>query len=329
MDSLIFAVNAVSPIIVTVAIGYFLKKAGLMTEGFAKAANKLVFRLLLPSMLFLNVYKIENIAGMDFGYVGYVLAALVVIFLVSIPLVMLVTPKGERRGVLLQGAFRSNYALIGIPLAQSLFGSEGATIATLLSAIFVPALNVFAVISLSVFRKGGQKPSIKKILLGIVKNPLIQSIALGLVFLGIRAVFEKVGIDFRISQIPAIYTPLEYFSRSATPIALLVLGAQFEFSAVKELRREIIFGTLMRVGFVPIFGLGIAYLFFSQAFTGAHFAAFVAVFATPVAVSSVPMAQEMDADSTLAGQLVVWTTLFSALSVFLASLLLKMAGIFQ
>jgi predicted permease len=228
----------------------------------------------------------------------------------------------------LQGIFRSNYALIGIPLAQSLFGDEGATVATLLSAIFVPALNVFAVISLSIFRKGGEKPSIKKIILGIIRNPLIQSIALGLVFLGIRAIFKNAEIDFRISQIPAIYTPLEYFSRSATPVALLVLGAQFEFSAVKELRREIIFGTLMRVCVVPILGLGTAYLFFSSQFSGAHFAAFVAVFATPVAVSSVPMAQEMDADSTLAGQLVVWTTLFSALSVFLASLLLKMAGIF-
>ena len=328
MDSLIFAVNAVSPIIVTVAVGYLLKKAGLMSADFAKAANKLVFRLLLPSMLFLNVYKIENIASMDFGYVLYVLIALITIFALSIPLCLAVSGKGERRGVLLQGIFRSNYALVGIPLAQSLFGDEGAIIATLLSAFYVPALNMLAVISLSIFKKNGSKPDVKKILLGIVKNPLIQSIALAIVFLGIRAIFENLGIEFRISQIPAIFTPLEYFSRSATPIALLVLGAQFEFSAIKELRREIIFGTFMRTFVVPLLGLGVAYLFFSDTFTGAHFAAFVAVFATPVAVSSVPMAQEMEGDSALAGQLVVWTTLFSALSVFLASFLLKLAGIF-
>ncbi len=328
MDSLIFAINAVAPIIVTVAVGYLLKKAGLMNEGFAKAANKLVFRLLLPSMLFLNVYKIDNLASFDFGYVGYVLAALVLIFAFSIPLCLAISRDSARRGVLLQGIFRSNYALIGIPLAQSLFGDEGAVVATLLSAVFVPALNILAVISLSIFKKDGSKPDVKKILLGIVKNPLIQSIALALVFLGVRAVFENVGISFRISQIPAIFTPLEYFQRSATPLALLVLGAQFEFSAIRELRREIIFGTAMRTFVVPVLGLGVAYLFFSNTFTGAHFAAFVAVFATPVAVSSVPMAQEMDGDSALAGQLVVWTTLFSALSVFLASFLLKLAGIF-
>ena len=55
MDSFLFAVNAVSPIIVTVAIGYLLKKGGLINGSLAKAMNKLVFRVFLPVMLFLNV----------------------------------------------------------------------------------------------------------------------------------------------------------------------------------------------------------------------------------------------------------------------------------
>ena len=111
-------------------------------------------------------------------------------------------------------------------------------------------------------------------------------------------------------------------------MALLMLGVQFEFSAVKTLRREILFGVLARAVAVPLLGLGCAYFFFRGRFGGAEFAAFVALFSTPVAVSSVPMAQEMGADHTLAGQLVVWTTLLSAVSVFAASFLLKLAGIF-
>ena len=108
-----------------------------------------------------------------------------------------------------------------------------------------------------------------------------------------------------------------------------MLGAQFEFSAIKELRREIFAGVLLRNVIVPVIGLGAAYLFFYPShFTGAHFAAFVAMFATPVAVSSVPMAQEMDSDAALAGQLVVWTTIAAAFSVFIAALLLKMGGVF-
>ena len=328
MESLIFAINAVAPIIITVAIGYVLKKLGIMDGKFAKTANKLVFHLFLPCMLFLNVYKINAIADIELGYVAYVAVALLAIFCLSLPAVMAVTKKSERRGALWQAGFRSNYALIGIPLAQSLFGEAGAMIATLLSAFVVPALNVLAVISLSVFRRNGGKTSVGKILIGIVKNPLIQSIALGLVVLCIRALFVEIGISFRLADFPPVYTVLEYMGRLATPVALLCLGAQFEFSAVSELRREILFGTLMRTVIVPAIGIGTAFLFFRGVFGGAHFAAFIAVFATPVSISSVPMTQEMDGDVTLAGQLVVWTTLASAFSVFLISFLLKLAGIF-
>ncbi len=317
MDSLIFALNAVAPIVIMVAIGYILKKTGFMSADFSKQANKLCFRVFLPVMLFMNVCKIEDIGKIELDYIIYVIIAVIVLFLLSFPLVYIATRRRECRGVLAQAAFRSNYALIGIPLAESLFGEEGVAVATLLSAVVIPLFNVLAVISLSLYREG--KPSIKKIILDILKNPLIQSIVLGLL---IRFA------DFGSSDITPVYKVLTYLSNLATPLALLVLGAQFEFSTVKTLRREIIWGSLIRCVMVPVLGLGAAFLFFGGRFTGAHFAAFVAVFTTPLAVSSVAMAQEMDSDVKLAGQLVIWTTLLSAFSTFIASFLLKAAGVF-
>ncbi len=328
MESLLFALNAVAPIFLLAVIGYLLKRKGYIKESFIKSGNKLVFRFFLPAMLFLNIYKIEEFSRVEPGYILYVAVALFTIFFASIPLCMAVAKKRESVGALWQAAFRSNYALVGIPLAQSLFGEEGAAVATLLSAVSIPLFNILAVISLTAFRAGGKKTSVKEILLDIAKNPLIQSIALGLLVLGVRALFVRWGVGFRLAEVEAVYKVLGYLSNMATPLALIVLGAEFEFSAIKGLRREIVFGTLMRTLFVPLFGIGVAYLFFRGQFTGAHFAAFVAVFATPVAVSSVPMAQEMGGDATLAGQLVVWTTLFSAASVFLAAFLLRLGGIF-
>lgn len=327
MNEFLFALNAVTPIILTVAVGYLLKKAGLLKSELASCLNRLVFKLFLPVMLFLNVYNIESLSSVDFGYIIYVFLIIFAVFLISIPLVMLITKKHERRGALLQATFRSNFALIGIPVSTALFGVEGATIATLLSAAIIPVYNILGVISLSLFGADGKKPNVKSILLGIIKNPLIQSIAFGFVLLIIRAVFIKQNISFRLSDIAVLFKVLEYLSSVATPLALLVLGAQFEFSAIKELRREIVFGTFMRIAAVPLLGIGLAYIL-KDSFSGAHFAAFVAVFATPVAVSSVPMAEAMGSDGALAGQLVVWTTLLSSFSVFLASYLLKFAGIF-
>ena len=328
MKSLIFALEAVLPIILMVLIGYFIKSIGLVKKENAKLLNKLVFRLFLPIMLFLNVYNIEISDGIGLGYIVYALIATVAIFLISIPIVILVTDKNTRRGAILQSTFRSNYALIGIPLAESLFGTNGVIIATLLLAIIVPVFNILAVISLSLFNHDTQKPNIRKILTDIIKNPLIISIFLGLVALAVRILFVNNGIDFRLSDIKPLFKVLNYLSSVATPLALLVLGIQFEFSAVKELKKEIIFAVLIRNFLVPFFGLGFAYLLFKDTFCGAHFAALVAMFATPVAVSSVPMVQEMGSDVDLAGQIVIWTTVISAFTVFIASFILKSVGIF-
>ena len=103
MESFVFAFNSVSPIILTVTIGYFLKKVGLMNADFSKRANKLVFRIFLPVMLFLNIYGIESISSVNLGYVLYSLVALVLIFALAIPSVIFLTDKKRCRGALLQG----------------------------------------------------------------------------------------------------------------------------------------------------------------------------------------------------------------------------------
>lgn len=328
MNALIFALNAVLPIVLTVVIGYILKRIGLITQELAKALNKLVFRVFLPIMLFLNVYQIEEFSITEIGFIGYAIASVAVMFFIVIPIVCVFTKDGKKRGALLQGSFRSNYALIGIPLAESIAGDSGVLSATVLSAVLVPFYNVLAVISLSVFGDGQKKTSVRKIVTDILKNPLIDSIAIGLVFLGARVILDNYGITFSPESVKPIWSVLENMGALATPLALISLGAQFEFSAVKELRRELSFALVTRIIAFPIVGIGIAYLLFSDAFSAGQFAVLIAVFATPVAVSSVPMTQEMGGDSTLAGQIVVFTTLFSVLSVFLSCFLLRLAGIF-
>ena len=327
MDNLIFSVNAVSPIVLTVLLGYLLKRIGWIPLSATAVMNRLVFRLFLPAMLFLNVYKINSIGDIELGYVAYALIFVCGIFLFTIPVVMLITKDGRQRGPLLQGTFRSNFALVGIPLASSLFPEKGGMVASVLSAFLVPLLNVLAVISLSVFRKENrERLHVGKILLGIVKNPLIISIALGAICLCVRPLLQRYGVDFRLSDVKPIYSTLTSLAAVATPLALVTLGAQFEFSAVAALKKPILWGVFARGLLIPAASLTLAYLM--GCFRGEHFATFVAAFATPVAVSSVPMTQEMDSDVTLAGQLVVWTTVVSGFTIFFTTYVLKTIGVF-
>lgn len=327
MSSFIFAVNAVLPILIMVAVGYILKRVGMIKSDMAKGLNKLVFRLFLPVMLFLNVYNISDIGSIEFDYVLYALIAVFVVFVLALLAVPRVTASPASRGALLQSTFRSNFALIGIPLATSLFGAQGAAVAAVLSAFSIPAFNALAVISLSVY-SGKEGRGLRSILIGIVKNPLIQAVVAGILALLLRSLFTSFDVTFRLTDLKPLFTVLDYLSGVATPLALIVLGAQFEFSAVAGMRREIIFGVAVRTVLVPLFCIGIACLAFRDQFGGAEFAAFIALFSTPVAVSSVPMAQEMDADYVLAGQLVVWSTLVSAFTVFITVFILSLVGVF-
>ena len=80
MESLIFALEAVLPIVIMVAIGYFIKRIGFVKTELAKTVNKMVFRIFLPAMLFLNVYKIESLAEVELDYVLYSVIALISVF---------------------------------------------------------------------------------------------------------------------------------------------------------------------------------------------------------------------------------------------------------
>lgn len=326
MEDLLFVINATLPIILMIVIGYFLKKIRLLEDEIAKKLNTLVFRIFLPVMLFLNVYKIQNFSDIDFTFVLYAIGLTILLFLIGIPIMSILFKENRQRSVMLQGIFRANYALVGIPLAESLFGVEGSIMASILSAFIVSVFNILAVVCLTIYSAGDKKPSLFGVLKGVAKNPLIQGIFCGFIVLGIRAIFVKLGIDFRLSDVTPVYKTLQNLSNVATPLSLLVLGARFEISAIPHLKKHIIIGTVTRVGIVPFLGISIALLL--NRFTGAQFASFVACFCTPVAVSSVPMSQEMGADADLMGQLVVWTTIFSAFSIFIASYILRVMGIF-
>lgn len=317
MDTFIFAVNAVLPLVILIVIGYFLKRTGLCSAEFFKQANKLVFKLFLPIMLFLGVYKIDDLSQINLGAVLFAIGALTAIFFLGLAVALIFIKDTKQRGAVWQCVFRSNYAILGIPLAEQIAGVDGLIAATILSAVIVPCFNVFAVIALSIFRGDGKKTSVKSVLLGIVKNPLIHGVLIGLLALLVRAVLVYFNIDFRLSNpnsnVRFIYKTLTMLSNVTTPIALIVLGGQFEFKSLKNSKYQIAVATITRLIVVPAFVLFFACAVFK--FSGAVVASFIVAFASPVAVSSAVMAEQMDSDGELAGSLVVSTTVGSVLTL--------------
>ena len=332
LDNFMYAINAIFPLILLIGLGYFLKQIRMFDENFFKKANTLVFRVCLPVLLFYNIYNIEDLQSLRMDVVAYGLIVIVILFLLGMVTVHFFIKDPKQKGVILQCVFRSNYAIIGLPVAEALGGSEAAAIASLLSAFSIPLFNILAVVSLSAYTGEESGADIKSMLRKICRNPLIIGVLCGLLALGIRSLIpqnDMGGAVFSVKkQLPFIYSAIKSLAGIASPLALVVLGGQFTFRAVKGIKRDILIGTLWRIVLAPALGLIPAVLLSRYtavlSFGIVEFPSLIALFGSPVAVSSAIMAAEMENDEVLAGQLVVWTSLGSVLTLFIIIVLMRM-----
>jgi predicted permease len=272
--------------------------------------NNLVFRVFLPVLIFNNVYtaSIEDIKSVKSAI--YAATVLVVSFLVCMALVPLLEKDNKKRGVMIQGMCRSNFVIYGIPLSLSLCGQAVMGKVSVAVTIVVPAINILSVIVLEMFR--GRKPNVKKMLVGVLKNPLIIACLLGIAVLITQIRFPKI-----------INTALNDVAKIATPLSLIVLGASINFGAVHNNLRQLIITLMGKLILVPLAGLSLAVLI---GIPKEDIAVFIAVFASPTAVSSFTMAQQMDGDGDLAAQIVAFGTAISIVTVFFWVFILKELG---
>ncbi len=322
LSNLFFTLNAVMPIILLIAVGYCLKRIGLFDETFFSLMNKLSFRCCLPSLLFYNIYNVDNLSEIkEYGRIClFAFISVLIFFLIALIIVSFTIKDDRQKGIMIQCSYRSNYAIIGISLAMSISSGDPKPVvaASILSSVSIPVFNILAIIALTLFvNEKGQKISMLSVLKKIATNPLILGVFAGFVCLSIRYLIPTAPDGskyFTIRQnLPFAYKTISMLAGSASTVALLALGGNFTFSAVSRLKYKIIAGVLVRTILCPLMCLSAAY---ALGFGSLEFPALIALYGTPLAVSTVPMSSEMGSDGELAGQLVVWTTLVSAFTLF-------------
>ena len=300
-ESFMVAFNAVAPFLILLGIGFAAVRLGMTDRPFMDRLNSLNYRLFFPFLMFNNVYsaKPENMPSVKLMITGVVSVTLLVVLLVWI--VPKIVKENPRRGVIIQGIFRSNFIIYGIPLTTSVFGTGKSSICGMMILIMVSLFNVLAVIVLEMFRDGG-KVRPKVLLTGVIQNPLLQGCLVGLLFYLLR-----------IQLPPFIASPVSSLASLATTLALIVLGANLKFEELRKNRRAISAVLIVRLILLPLFTLTGAYLI---GLRGVELFLILIIFGTPVATSSYPMAQNMGGDGQLAGQLVFVSTVVSLATIF-------------
>lgn len=297
MESFYIAANAVFPLLVYIAFGYFVRRVGWFAESSMRILSKLIFHAFFPIMMFRNMYQMDigDISNLNFVFFS------IIILLILIGISFLIVPRlvseNEKRGVIIQGIYRTNIMLFAVALVDNIYGAEGTAFVTVLTGFVIPIYNVVAVLILEYYH--GESTSFPSLIKSAVTNPLIVGIATGFIV-------HILGIT-----IPEmIAKPIFKYGEIVTPLAMFALGGTLHFSAVKTNAKYLIPVLSAKLVIIPLIVFVIA-----TWFGFGHIERFVilTMFATPSSTTSYTMALTMGGDNELAGQFVVFS---SALSIF-------------
>lgn len=319
----LYSFNAIFPLIAVIFLGALLKKKGIFTDEFLRVANRFVFNIIMPVLIGKNIYDIETFTDFRWDIAVFSAFMMVVLFGFGVVISMLFFKNAEQRGVITQCTFRANYIILGLPLVSKLVGSDNISSAAIISALAVPTVNILSVIALSMYSKDKNKKSVRQLVSEIMHNPIIIGAVIGLLCLAVRCFIPQNADGEPVFSIKGsltfFYSLAELIAESGTFLPLIVLGGMLDIRSVRSRIKAISIGVAARTIAAPIIGFGFVFLAVHFGFISCgetEYAAFIALFGAPVAVSSAIMSEEMGADGELARQLVVWTSLVSGFTLF-------------
>ncbi len=312
MDNFIFSINATIPIFLMILLGWILMKMNLITEEFANVANKYVFKVALPVMLFKDIATTSILKDMNIKFVLFCFFGTMMMFGLAWLFAVLYCKEKNMRGAFAQGAARGSAAILGVAFVENICGNSGMAPLMIVSA--VPLFNIISVIMLTF---GGNErlngsDGIKRAFFNILKNPIIIGILIGIPF----SVFH-----IEIPTIPG--RTIQYISQTATPIALMAVGAGFRSEQALARLRPAIVGSIVKLVVLPAILIPAA---IGLGFRSSEMVAVLIMAGSPATVSGYVMAKNMNNDEVLASNMIVLTTLLSSITLTVWVFILKTLG---
>lgn len=344
MDSFIYSIHSTIPIFLVMIIGWIIKKCQIIDDNFVSKANKYVFHVALPVLLYKDLSKADFVSQFDIAFVLFCVIVTTIMFLGVWGLTELFMKEDTMKGAFVQASCRSSAAILGIAFIQNMYSDAGMAPLMILAA--VPLFNIFSVVILTfkahkeVFnhqidstfhintdstnidkinlntnkldinidkrninanQSNDNKKAIRQSCINIVKNPIIIGI-----FIGFIASLAHI-------KLPVIFDKaVESIAQTATPMALICIGAGFEGKkAIKKIKPTLI------AAFIKIIGLAALFLPVAvwMGFRNQELVAILIMLASPTTVTAYVMAKNMYNDEILTSSIVVVTTFLSSITL--------------
>lgn len=313
LDSFLFSVNTVMPLFFLIALGVILKRTGFLSGKFFVAGNKMVFYILLPITIFNSVFSTDLNELASIGFAAFAIGATVLSFAAIWALSVFFIKDKRILGAFVQGAFRANTVFVGIPLMRNLAGEVGVARFAFIIALIMPVYNICSILLLSVCTETGEKLKLKTVLLTILKNPLIIATVIG------------ITLNLFNVELPQTVTrTLSDLSGMSTPMALVCLGGGITFLGFNEKFKFSVIASLLKTVVLPVAFTAAAY---ALGFRGIDLAAFMVLGGLPSAISGYVMVVQLGGDAYTAGNIVLISTLLSAVTLTLFVYVMMVLGL--
>jgi len=313
LANFIFSINAVAPLFLMLFLGYTFKKLEFISGGFVSSGNKVVFYVALPATLFRSVYNAQLGEILDMRFAGFAVGASLVAFFCMWLVASLLVKERPIVGTITQGAFRGNFAFLGMPLLISLAGDAGAARAALIMVFVIPIYNICSILVLAACSDSDKKVGFKTVVFTIVKNPFIIAI-----FLAFAVQLVGIRLPFMVTQ------SLGYAANMATPLALICLGAGMYFHGFDAKFKYALIASLVKVVLLPVLFVVAGY---ALGFRGYDLAALLVLGGVPSAIAGYTMVVQMGGDSYIAATIVVLSTFMSAFTLTMFIYILRVLGV--
>ena len=301
MNSFYISLSAVLPMFAMLVLGVFLRRKGVVDENSLAVINQLCFRVFLAVNVYYNIYKVNIAEVLNWRLLITAVLSQFVILGLAVLSASAVEKDRKRMGALAHGMFHTNFVIFGTLIGTALCGEGNIGSIVLLIAVIVPLQNVLSVFLLEYCRQNSGI-AIGSTIVNALKNPYVIAAVLG---------FLTQLLHIRYPEMIAnIFRDL---GRCGTPLALIAMGGLFNFASVARNVRDISAGCLVRLVAVPALLIPLAVWL---GFRGSELVALMCIFFAPCATSSFNLACAMDSDADLTSQLIVFTSLFSLVTIF-------------
>jgi predicted permease len=313
LENIIFTINIIAPVFLIIALGFVIKKIGVINENFVAITSKFVFNVSLPAFIFMKISALDLTAALDIKQIIFIYSGTLIVYCIIWIISSLFIKDGRDLSVFVQGAYRSNYAIVGLAIIANLFGEEGLGKASLILAFLLPFYNVLAVVILTVPMRKIRKLNFLSTIYEVMLNPLIIAVIISLPF-----------SYFKLELPSMLFTAGNFLADVALPLALIGIGGSLNIENIKLASTLAFSSSILKIIVVPVVLTFFSYLFGYRALDlGIMFI----LFACPTAIVSFIMAEAMGCNSKLAGNIVVISTIGSVITISAAIIFLKSVGL--